>query len=660
MNISFNNFNCSVILRRFFFQLLITLLFYLIIKFEFLIYNWSNWYNTYSLSEVLSSILIGLRFDWSSISTLSSVIFIAALIPWPFVHLKLKDTTLRISFFIIQLPFLIINTLDTELIHFTGRRFTTDSLFLIRELDGKMISFIGTYWELIIINLVIIYFYFNLIVKKTPQWIYNSNISSNTILRKINLHSIKFKLSSSLFALILMVISIRGGVQLKPISLAHIDTSDIRLSHLISNSSFTLLHSIQKQRINPKNYFSSQTELKKHLPTLENSDLKLPWSKPPKNVILFILESFGVEYMGYPNEEKGYTPFLDSLITKGLFYKYGFANGKRSIEALPSLLAGIPSLMDEPFLSSQYQSIFVPSLGKLLKEKNVDTYFFHGGKNGTMFFDEWIKRLQFTSYYGLNEFNDPSQFDGTWGIWDEPFLQFMIAKLNENSNPFLSVFFSLSSHHPFEVPAKYKTKFTDGPIPILKSIQYSDYSLKLFFDEAQKQNWYNNTLFIFTADHTSKSFNSNSSSLSQFHVPMLFYFPGANQITINPNQLNQPIQHIDIFPTLLDIFEVSSEEFRPLLAKSILRTYKNNFVSLYLDGDHWLIYENSVLYKNKNKSEQILNLKKELYPKGYTDVGKLDDKSDGITNFNMGEYLNSSIQYFNNGLIQNTFYNKKQ
>ena len=160
-----------------------------------------------------------------------------------------------------------------------------------------------------------------------------------------------------------------------------------------------------------------------------------------KNVFVIILESFSSEHIGalthqIGNKNTDFTPFLDSLAEKSLVFE-GFANGKRSIEGIPAILASLPTWMTEDFITSQYSSNKFNSLASILKAEGYNTSFFHGGKNGTMGFDAFSKSAGFEFYYGKNEYPDQSDFDGSWGISDEPYLQYIAKTLNTTPEPFL-------------------------------------------------------------------------------------------------------------------------------------------------------------------------------------------------------------------------------
>ena len=278
-----------------------------------------------------------------------------------------------------------------------------------------------------------------------------------------------------------------------------------------------------------------------------------PPTKP--NIVIFIIESFAREYIGAFNKGTkitdfvSYTPFVDSLAQHSLIFTNAFANGYKSIHGVSSVIAGIPSFKDA-FTSSPYPKQKIESLVSTLKSEGYDTSFFHGAPNGSMGFLGFGNILGYDHYYGKIEFNNDAEFDGVWGIWDEPFFQYLNNTLTQKKQPFMATLFSVSSHEPYKVPDKYEGKFPKGKVDIHQCIGYTDYSLKKFFAAAKKQTWYNNTIFVIVADHGNtiayeeykKEFNKNT-------VPILFFSPNEKYVGVN----NDWAQQIDIYPTLLDM-----------------------------------------------------------------------------------------------------------
>ena len=265
----------------------------------------------------------------------------------------------------------------------------------------------------------------------------------------------------------------------------------------------------------------------------------------------------------------------------------------------------------------------INSLATELKNFGYTSAFFHGADNESLGIHAFTRQAGFDSYYGQTEFfADPrfggrSEFDGTWGVWDEPFLQFFCAKLSEMPQPFLAGVFTLSSHHPFHIPEKYASRFPDeGQHALHKCIRYTDYSLGQFFASARKQPWFKNTIFIITADHTSSKRTHREyteGEMGNLRIPILYYDPSGQL----PRGRQRGIsQQIDIMPTVLGLVGYD----RPYIAfgKDLLATppadhwaFNWNSLPILVEGDYMMVYDgNQVkgLYNIKNDHFQEHNL----------------------------------------------------
>ena len=283
----------------------------------------------------------------------------------------------------------------------------------------------------------------------------------------------------------------------------------------------------------------------------------------PRNVVVLILESFSKQHIGFYNKTlrngtyHGFTPFLDSLITDGaMTYRYSYANGRKSIEGMPSVLSSLPNFVEPLFLTPASLNVMSGLARELGENKGYTTAFFHGAQNSSMGFHAFARATGFQRYYGREEYNaDPNfhgddDFDGTWAIWDEEFFQFYAQQMNTMKEPFMTALFSASSHDPFVVPEKYKGRFPQGESPLQECIAYTDYALKRFFEEASKQPWFKNTLFVITADHVSQQIDPfYCTTLGNYCVPIILYAPGDP--SLNGYDEQQVVEQIDIMPTVL-------------------------------------------------------------------------------------------------------------
>lgn len=343
---------------------------------------------------------------------------------------------------------------------------------------------------------------------------------------------------------------------------------------LILNTPFSVFRTLSSNPFNGPTYFEDASEMKA-LFSPEHPGYNIATdsvgSKASdssgemirKNVVVIILESFGEEYIGFLNDRAlgpdspGYAPFMDSLARNSLRFKFTYDNGNKSIDAMPSILASIPKFSKSFILtSSALQPI--AGLPELLNGQGYATSFFHGARTGSMGFDGFARLVGFREYFGREDFDSDSrfggdkEFDGYWAIWDEPFMQYFAAKLSEMTQPFMSAIFTASSHHPFNIPAKYEGKFAKGTLPIHKCIGYTDMALREFFASAAKTDWYKNTIFVITNDHTNqRAFEEYRSDIGIYYGPLLIFDPGGE--VVKPGVVDDIISQIDIMPTLLGL-----------------------------------------------------------------------------------------------------------
>ena len=501
-----------------------------------------------SVEEFFYLCYIGLTFDTSAILYSNVLFILISLIPFKNYSSESFQKKMMILYFTTNLITYSTNFFDFIYYRFSQSRLTTRVFDILENETNKMSlagSFIYNYWHVFIFFFIMVFL-----------WI--------TFYRKINLKKytpkysfkfISFSTITSLMIIFLCVVGMRGGLgnATRPINMvdAHRFVKKGIHADFVLNSPFCFIRTFNKNHFNKK-YFMKESEVDKVLNPVRKVNDSI-YSKP--NVMILVMESFGREYIGAFNKSRkienyvSYTPFLDSLSNHSLIFTNAFANGRQSIEALPSILASVPSFK-VPFTSSPYSNQEIQSLVSVFKDKGYSTSFFHGAPNGSMGFLGLSNILGFDNYYGKNEFNDNSLYDGYWGIWDEPFLNYVKNETDKLEEPFFSTFFSLSSHEPFYVPEEYKGVFPMGDVQMHQVIGYSDNALKLFFDSAKNEPWFENTLFIITADHTNQFwYPFYSSPINRFAIPILFYHPNGSFKGVNDELTHQ----MDIFPSIVDL-----------------------------------------------------------------------------------------------------------
>jgi phosphoglycerol transferase MdoB-like AlkP superfamily enzyme len=616
------------------------LLFYLLCRVEFLVWNWAQ-FKAKPTGDILWAFINGFRFDLSSVSMNLVPAILLSFWPWSAGAHRRWQVLAFWLYAPFALTFSIMNLGDTEFVNFVGRRFTYDAFFIVTEIPGKLGALFETYWFLFSFNVVVMIVYtlgsWKILQREDPhRWGPSSKREGS------------FYFLSMLMIIILVVVGIRGGLQRKPMNVvsAHVFATPL-LNNLVLNSTYTFIKSFGVETLGKEVYFKNREDMLKQLNGAVTGPSLLDGrrAKTPQNVVIIILESFGREYMGEVNGDAGYTPFLDSLTHRGLFFSNGYANARRSIEGVAAVMAGIPALMSEPFISSQFVSNYFVGLGSMLNGHQYHTSFFHGGHNGTMYFDAFAKSAGLDTYYGAAEYPNGQDNDGTWGIFDEPFLQFMKTKLDNSPRPFMAGVFTLSSHNPYKLPDEYVGRFPKGPIEILETVGYADHALQRFFEEAAKSEWYKDTLFVITADHTSLNFRPQyDNELSHYKVPILFFHPGYSW----PSGIDTlaPVQQIDILPSILDFLGMQNKDVN-FLGRSVFVPGERT-ATMYIDGRYMLAAKDFYLDWAKDSPVKMYNI---------ADVAeKVDLNEPASRKAELESRLKASIQYFNEAMWDNRLY----
>ncbi len=600
-------------LKLFFKRFFLVLFIYQLCRLLFLLFNKDS-FNDLTFKTFLG----GLYFDISAIAYINIVFAILHFLPG---KLKFKSgfqKALKIAFFTINLIFILTNFVDFEYYKFTGRRSSFGMITasgMENEIGGLISSFLVEFWFLPVSAVVLAILFWKAIPNLKPSLL-DKNPTKLALTKQFGL-----------FLLIIgvMIVLGRGGFQKKPLKIVNAASfGSINNSALVLNTPFCILKTIGKKETLKSPKFYNKQELN----SIFNPILEINSNENPikKNVVIIILESFGRE-----NIQRGQTPFLDSLITKSLFFENAFANGKLSIDAVPSTLSSIPSLMSSSLITSSYSVNDVYGLPKILKDNGYYTSFFHGAFNGSQNFDQYCKVAGFDAYYGKDEYEGPEAFDGKWGIFDEEFFQFYSKKLSTFKQPFFSSIFSISSHNPYLIPKKYKGKFPKGTTKIQESIAYSDYALKQFFNTAKKQDWYKNTLFVLTADHTSAEPTENKykTNVGKFRIPILFFEPENSNFK---GVIYKNMQQIDVMPSILDMLRIKSKVVtfgKPYQSDKDFVVYHLDNIYHYINGDYYMAFDGKkalALYNFKNdellktnllKQNTVLAKKMERFIKAY-------------------------------------------
>lgn len=623
-------------------RLLLVFAFYTITRWLFYALNQSLFADMES-GYLIKLMYHGLRFDASAIAYTNSLVILMHIIPFRFRYNKVYQKVTSIIFYVVNAIGITLNMIDVVYYRFTLKRTTTG---VFQEFENEnptgFFSFIWDYWyiSLIVVALVLLMI-----------WSYRKIKVEQSFMRLHNY--IYYPLGLAFMAIIgyYTVGAMRGGYTpgTRPITLSNAAEFVRKPEHrsIVLNTPFSIIRTIGKTRLARKEYFG-EDELNQifYVKQQVNDSTALFNRFEGRNVVLIIWESFSKEWVGSLNQNienyAGYTPFIDSLVNESYTFTRGYANGRKSIDALPSIIAGIPS-SETPFVLSHYSGNKINSLASLLKPKGYYSAFYHGAPNGSMGFSAFMQQAGFDSYLGMTEYGDKKDFDGHWGIWDEPFLQYMANDINNLPQPFLASVFTLSSHHPYRIPSEYDGVFPKGHIPIHEGVGYSDNALRNFFATASQEEWFDNTLFIITADHAVDGhLPEYKTAEGAFTIPVMFYAPGDDFVGLNDSTV---VQQTDIIPTLISMLGVK-ERFISF-GNNMFDPDAPHFAYNYFNGAHQLVEGKWMLQFMNERTIGFYNVEEDRSMKTNL-LGKYP-----VEQTAMERRLKALIQQYNNRLIDN-------
>ena len=606
-------------------NLLLAYALYFIARIAYLLENWSYFSSGLTGSHLWEMLSGGLLFDTSAIMLTNSLYIVMMLLPLHQVTTKKRyQKSCRGLFLTVNGVALAMNLCDAVYFRFTMRR-TTTTVFGEFSNEGNLGSIFLTetfrHIYLLVLFVVLIWAAYKLyreteVRKQYRGWHYNV---------------------ASLLSLVaiapFVVAGIRGGFStaVRPITISNANQYVDRPTEaaLVLNTPFSMYRTIGKAVFVVPTYFSSEEEMAAVYHPVHAVNDSIPMQK--KNVVVLIVESFGREYIGALNKTlengqyRGYTPHVDELISKSITFSHSYCNGRKSIDGMPSILSSIPMFV-EPFFLTPASMNHVDGIASLLAAEGYQTAFFHGAQRGSMGFQAFARSTGFQAYYGREDFNADKRFngdedfDGMWAIWDEPFLQYYATKMSEMKEPFMTAVFTASSHHPFQIPEKYKKVYPEEGLEMHKCIRYTDMAIGKFFEKASKEPWFKNTIFVLTSDHTNMSDHAEyQTDLGGFCSPIIIYEPGVTDQ--HPEMQQKIAQQIDILPTVMGLLHYPKPYFG--FGIDVLNTpAEDTWAVNYMNGIYQYVKHGHVLQFDGQKTIAVYALSDSLMKHNLKDEGR--------------------------------------
>ncbi|MFI3299318.1 MAG: sulfatase-like hydrolase/transferase [Rikenellaceae bacterium] len=526
------------------------------------------WYN-YSVigaidasewGELISGALL---FDTANVGYTFSLFTVLSLLPLSAKGLRSKwyRVTLCWSYLLGVFLVVLFNVGDAVYFHFARKRFSGEEFHFFNNDNSSdiIVKSMTENWYLVLLIVALMYLSY-----RVYRWCARKVLDFKYGLKNIVTYSILLVVSIGL-----IVVAMRGGIgrDVRPITLSNAAgyvKTPLKASLVLSNP-FSILRTIgEDQPVRP--HFMDSTELAKYYTPVHSAMTQdsLFGSQRGKNLVIFVLESFSAEHSKflYPDlYEESLTPFIDSLMQHSLTFTRAYANGAKSIDALPSILSSIPSL-EIPFSTTSAALSDMDGIGHFLAEQNYDTKFYNGSPKGSMGYDAYarlagVKQAVSMDDYQLKYGNEG--YDGFWGIFDMPFFEYFNEELSVTPQPFFASLFTLTSHHPFVVPKEYEDILPKGHTKVHQPVAYTDLSLKRFYEAASREAWFENSVFVFVADHVSSELYSDfaRTTLGNTHIVYFIHTPDGSLQGLD----STITQQIDIAPTLYHLFGRESDYF---------------------------------------------------------------------------------------------------
>jgi phosphoglycerol transferase MdoB-like AlkP superfamily enzyme len=429
---------------------------------------------------------------------------------------------------------------------------------------------------------------------------------------------ILLRVVTSILLLGINFLLIRGGIGVAPNnqSMAYFSKHEI-LNHASLNTEWNLISSIIASKKTDKNpyLFFDQAIAEQQVAALykveKDTTISILKTDRP-NLVIFILESFTANLTQTLGNENDITPNFDNLIRDGFLFSNIYAAGNRTDKGLIATLTGFSTLGTGSIVKWPEKMQKIPAISQKLFNAGYQTSFYYGGESE---FDNYKAFILGHSYLKLIDKNsfDKKDMNSKWGAYDGLVFTKQLTELNQAKQPFFSTILSLTNHEPFEVPGKPKFGDTDNIQKFKSTAFYTDSCISAYLNEAKKQSWYKNTLFVFIADHGHLLPKNNAEIFDpkRYHIPLLFYgdvikeeFKGKRHNPVGSQQ--------DLSATLLAQLNLPHQDF--LWSKNLLNPYSKHFAFFswdnglgFINNDHHLSFDNigkNILYNNKPQEKE--------------------------------------------------------
>ncbi len=521
----------------------------------------AEYFSSLSIIEILLAFLHGVRFDLSIMLAILAIPLLFLFLPWRFSSSVRGYQIIAWLCFIILIAAVLALAMDIVFFQHSQRHVGAELAQMQSDM-GYLIAMLKTYW-VAILSFIFFIILFAILWKK---WV----ISKAKIATPPNWQLL---LGFPILLIVIMLI-IRGGlVTGKPLMVinAFISDSD-ELANLTLNGVYTAIRvSMSSHNANhyQHHHFSDQQiqqamGIKKDYPFEQRYHSQ---SNPP-NIIVLQVESLNYQFIDALGQKNyGVTPYLDSLVSKSSVYDHFYSAGQRSIIGLQAIWTGVPALLGFPTIDNGLSTYKISKIASLARQKGYKTFFAQTSLRASFRIDALANSVGFEYFWGMEDIGKlqlayPKGIKPHFG-YDYETLMLLQKKLKKHfteqpQQPILMSFFSGTTHSPYIRLPKQFEKYPyqmDGLNGMLNSIAYTDWAIQQFIEGLRSEPWFNNTLFIITADHPNASYIAKHEKYQQlFHIPLIIY--SANPKLIQPKRVQEVRSQLDLMPTMADLMGI--------------------------------------------------------------------------------------------------------
>lgn len=583
---------------------------FLISRIVFLLYHFSDVSND-SFSEIIYSIFIGLKLDFSAAVYFSAIPFLFLLLLYAFNFSFIKKMLLA-YYFIVGFALGLLIFSELELYSAWGYKMHYK---VLKHLANPSEVF-GTAS------------FMQIVLGFAGALIYGGGllIISNRITGFASKFSWKEVITYFTVIPIILFIALRGGLNQIPVQVGDVFYSkNNTLNYAATNSVWYFGHSILENTsdIDESKYqFYSHEEAKSIVNDIykcSDDSISSPLKSNRPNIVYIILESWTADLIEVLGGEKRVTPFFNSLSEEGILFTNFYASGERSDQGIATILSGFPAQPTTSIISQTSKYEKLPCVNRDFKSQGYSSLFVFGGQLNYGNIKSYLVYNQFDKLVEESDFDAEDNLHGKLGWQDEVVFPRFLSEINELKEPFFANVFTLSTHEPFDIP---KNNFIDwkGEYPdYINAAYYADSCLKYFFEQAKKQEWYQNTLFILVADHGHHSHKKHDFFSPEYRKIPLLLVGDVLQDTLKGVKINVAKSQSDISASILNFMGMDNSQY--IYSKNLLDTNCNSFAYYsHINGFGWVEEDGYMVYNIM--TEKYLHSSSEEFEKKNSQKGK--------------------------------------